>query len=287
MGPRVLGLFFVQMHFLVNTVLASSLATGSLAALNYAWLLMLLPQGIFAQSVATATFPTLAAQVAAGQFAAMRRTFGQALRMVLFLTAPAAVILFGLSSELVAVLFERASFDAQSTSMVAYALQWYACGLVAHAALEIVVRAFYALHDTLTPVLIGVGAMILNILLSLWWVRTLGYGGLALANSAATTIEVALLLGLLWRKMHGFEWHLLLRSAIRQLLAALLMGVALWWWRVTGGAWLVAGGWWLVVGGGLLASVAVYITASLLLGSEELRLVVGLITRRLPGRIGR
>jgi hypothetical protein len=56
---------------------------------------------------------------------------------------------------------------------------------------------------------------------------------------------------------------------------------------VTGGAWLVAGGWWLVVGGGLLASVAVYITASLLLGSEELRLVVGLITRRLPGRIGR
>jgi putative peptidoglycan lipid II flippase len=287
MGPRVLGLFFVQMHFLVNTVLASSQATGSLAALNYAWLLMLLPQGVFAQSVATATFPMLAAQVATGQLAAMRRTFGQALRMVLFLTAPAAVVLFGLSSELVAVLFERASFDAQSTSMVAHALQWYAWGLVAHAALEIVVRAFYALHDTLTPVLIGVGAMTLNILLSLWWVRTLGYGGLALANSAATTIEVALLLGLLWRKMHGFEWHLLLRSAIRLLSATLLMGVVLWWWRVAGGVWLVACGWWLVVGGGLLASVAVYFAASLLLGSEELHLVVGLITRWLPGRRGR
>ena len=61
MGPRVLGLFFVQMHFLVNTILASGLPTGRLSALNYAWLLMLLPQGIFAQSIATAIFPTFAA----------------------------------------------------------------------------------------------------------------------------------------------------------------------------------------------------------------------------------
>jgi putative peptidoglycan lipid II flippase len=292
MGPRVLGLFFVQMHFLINTVLASSLAAGSLAALNYAWLLMLLPQGIFAQSVATATFPTLAAQVAAGQLAAMRHTLGQALRMVLFLTMPAAVVLFGLSNDLVAVLFERASFGAQSTRMVAHALQWYACGLIAHAALEIVVRAFYALHDTLTPVLIGVGAMTLNILLSLWWVRTLGYGGLALANSAATSIEVAMLLWLLWRKMRGFEWHLLLRSAVRQTVAALLMGAALWGWQrmIDRPAWVAFSSLdvsWLAAGGGLLIGGTVYIAASLLLRSDELHPAVMLITRRLPGRRGR
>ena len=66
MGPRVLGLFFVQMHFLVNTILASHLVVGSISALNYAWLLMLLPLGIFSQSVATAAFPTFAAQIAGG-----------------------------------------------------------------------------------------------------------------------------------------------------------------------------------------------------------------------------
>ena len=92
MGPRVLGLFFVQMHFLVNTLLASGLSAGSLSALNYAWLLMLLPQGIFAQAVATVIFPTFAAQVAAGQQDEIRRTFGQTLRMVFFLTVPAAVL---------------------------------------------------------------------------------------------------------------------------------------------------------------------------------------------------
>jgi putative peptidoglycan lipid II flippase len=67
MGPRVLGLFFVQLHFLVNTILASGLVAGSLSALNYAWLLMLLPQGIIAQAIATVAFPTFSAQTAAGQ----------------------------------------------------------------------------------------------------------------------------------------------------------------------------------------------------------------------------
>ena len=90
MGPRVLGLFFVQMHFLVNTILASSLAAGSLSALNYAFLLMLLPQGIIAQAMATAAFPTFAAQYAAGQPDALRRTFNQTLRTVIFLSIPAA-----------------------------------------------------------------------------------------------------------------------------------------------------------------------------------------------------
>ena len=90
MAPRVLGLFFVQLHFLVNTILASGLSEGSLSSLNYAWLLMLLPLGVFAQAIATASFPTLSAQIAAGQSAAMRATFGQILRIVFFLTIPAA-----------------------------------------------------------------------------------------------------------------------------------------------------------------------------------------------------
>ena len=142
MGPRVLGLFFVQMHFLVNTILASGLSSGSLSALNYAWLLMLLPQGVFAQSIATAIFPTFAAQAATGQVGALRQSFSQLLRTILFLVIPAAVALYLLRIPLITLLFQRREFTTESTALVGDGLQFYAVGLVAHAVVEIVVRTF-------------------------------------------------------------------------------------------------------------------------------------------------
>jgi len=286
MGPRVLGLFFVQMHFLVNTILASGLAVGSLSALNYAWLIMLLPQGIFAQAIATAAFPTFAAQVAAQQPAAMRRTFGQTLRTVLFLTIPAAVGLYMLRTPLVQVLLQRGAFNADSTAMVAYALQFYAMGLAAHAVVEMTVRAFYALHDTWTPVRIGVVAMVLNIVFSLWWVRWWSYGGLALANSVATGLEMVALLWLLQRRMDGIELRQLLQTVVRSGVAAIAMGGALWGWlhflgySVT--AVLPSGTAWIAAAGGIGIALLVYGAISVLLGSLELKAALALAVRRRP-----
>ncbi|MCB9138476.1 MAG: murein biosynthesis integral membrane protein MurJ [Caldilineaceae bacterium] len=282
MGPRVLGLFFVQLHFLVNTILASNLAPGSLSALNFAWLLMLLPQGVFAQSLATATFPTFAAQFAADQHAAMRRTFSQTLRTVFFLTIPAAVGLIVLGAPLVRLLLERGEFTPDSTHMVVYALRFYALGLIAHAGLEIVVRAFYALHDTLTPVAYGVAAMLLNILLSVWWVNRLGYGGLALANSTATTLEMLVLLLLLRKRMGGMEGRRLVATFLRSLIAALAMGGLLYLWLT----WLAGQSLgpiaerWLPATGGLFIAALAYAAASLLLRNEAMTEVVGLLRRR-------
>ena len=284
MGPRVLGLFFVQMHFLVNTILASSLAEGSLSALNYAWLIMLLPQGIFAQAVATAAFPTFAAQIADGQRGAMRGTFGNILRTVLFLTIPAAVGLFVLAVPVVTVLLQRGEFTAQSTQMVAYALRFYALGLIAHATVEITVRAFYALHDTLTPVSVGIGAMFLNILLSIWWVRYWSFGGLALANSVATTLEMLLMLALLSRKMNGIEGRRLWQAVVRNGGAALLMGGVVWlWlrWMQTQSAGLSpVGAIWIAALIGLALAAVIYLAAGLLFKSNELKPALALLTRR-------
>jgi putative peptidoglycan lipid II flippase len=287
MGPRVLGLFFVQLQFLVNTILASHLLPGSLSALNFAWLTMLLPQGVFAQAVATAAFPTFSAQAAAGQRAALRATFGQTLRAVIFLSVPAAVGLFILRGPLVSLLFERGAFTAQSTAMVAYALQFYAAGLVAHAGLEIVVRAFYASHDTLTPVTVGILAMMANIALSIWWVRRWSYGGLALANSVATTAEFVLLLWLLRRRLGGIDGRRLAWTFLRSTAGALVMGVALAGWL----AWLERGpafatedglgGAFLAVLGGIGLAAAVYGLAAFVLRSEELRAMRALVRRRL------
>ncbi|CAN5488428.1 murein biosynthesis integral membrane protein MurJ [soil metagenome] len=285
MGPRMLGEFLEQTHFLVNTILASSLAAGSIGALNYAWLLMLLPQGIFAQSIATAVFPTFAAQIAANQPDAMRRSFGYTLRTVLFLTIPAAVGLFVLRAPLVGALFQRHSFSAESTAMVAYALQFYALGLTAHAVVEIAVRAFYALHDTFTPVAIGVAAMLLNIGLSFWWVHWLGYGGLALANTTATTIEMLVMLWLLRKRMGGIDGRSLVDSIVRNGLAAAAMGVALALWL----HWLGTSPWprlssstglWLMTLGGVTLATTVYGLGCIILKSTELRPALATLLRR-------
>jgi putative peptidoglycan lipid II flippase len=284
MGPRVLGILFVQLHFLVNTMLASGLAAGSLVALNNSWLLLMLPLGVFAQSAATAVFPTLAAQVAADEWAAMRRTLSQTLRTILFLTIPAATLLFVLRVPLVSALFERGKFTPANTQMVAYALQFYALGLVAHAVVEITVRAFYALQDTLTPVLVGVAAMSLNIIFSFWWIHSLGYGGLALANSTATSLEMIILLWLLRRRLRGLDARFLLSAMSRHLVAAGVMGGILWLWLTWANkqSWAIlphAGTILLLTTSAALGGV-IYLVLCLVLHSPELRPALTLFLRR-------
>ena len=205
MAPRVLGLAAVQVNFLINTVLASGLAKGSLSALNFAWLMMMLPQGVFAQAVATAAFPTFSALVARGKTDEMRSTLSATLRAIFFLSVPAAVGLLVLRMPLIQLLFQRGAFEASSTEAVAWALQFYALGLPAHAGVEVVARAFYALHDTRTPVAISVAAMALNVVLSLILIRPLAHGGLALSNTVATTLEFMGMMFLIRRRLGGIE----------------------------------------------------------------------------------
>ncbi len=284
MGPRVLGLFFVQMHFLVNTILASGLAAGSLSALNYAFLLMLLPQGIIAQAMATAAFPTFAAQYAAGQPDALRRTFNQTLRTVIFLSIPAAAMLYVLDRATIGVLFEHGQFNARSTDMVVFALQFYLLGLLAHSALEIIVRAFYAVQNTITPVAVGIAAMIFNILLSLVLVRPLSFGGLALANSTATTVEMLLLLWLLRKRLGGIDSRSVGGTLLRSIGAAAVMAIVLELWVQQGAAFPSGLQNWIVAIGGIMLGIITYSLVSWLLRSEELALVLAMVRSRAKSR---
>lgn len=267
MGPRVLGLAAVQINFVVSANLASRLGAGSISALNYAWLLMLLPQGIIAQGIATAIFPTLSAQAARGQIAALRSTLNVALRAVLWLTVPAAVGLFLLRTPVIQVFFQRGQFTADSTAMTAYALAFFAFGLVAHSLLEVVTRAFYALHDTWTPVRIGIGAMVLNVVLSLLLLQPLSFGGLALANTIATTAETLALLWLIRPRVHGLGGRRLMASLGRALPGTLAMAGALLIFLDLSAGWSP----WLVVILGILVGGAVYGAFALLLGRSDLQ----------------
>ena len=128
---------------------------------------------------------------------------------MLLLALPATVGLIALRIPLIRVLYERGSFDAHSTEMVAWALLWYAIGLTGHSLVEVLSRAFYAMHDTRTPVTVGVIAMTGNILLSFAFSHLFGQlgwlplGGLALANSFATAVECVALLLILRKRIEG------------------------------------------------------------------------------------
>jgi len=287
MGPRVLGLFFVQMHFLINTILASSLGAGSLSALNYAWLLMLLPQGVIAQGIATVAFPTLSAQAAAERFGAFQRTFERSLRVVVFLVLPATAILWVFRRPAISILLERGAFDTESMILVAYGLQFYMIGLLFHSMLEIIVRGFYALQDTWTPVLVGILAMVANIGLSFLLVGWLSFGGLALANSLATMVESVILLWLLNRRVPGgLNWGVLMPALVKTGVAAVLMAIAAWAWgrwvylNVFLGDTLPVNDDWLTAIVGVPLALLLYLSVLWLLRSDEWRETLALTRRR-------
>ncbi|MCL4367775.1 MAG: murein biosynthesis integral membrane protein MurJ [Actinobacteria bacterium] len=227
MLPRTLGLGIAQINFVVALVLASGMAERY-AALNYGWLLTMLPLGVFAMAISTAVFPTLATQGALDQMAEMRQTLAATLRMILFLTIPASIGLIVLRYPIIQLLFERGAFDQSSTHWTAYALQFYAVALFAYATIEIVTRAFYALHDTRTPVMVAAGSMVVNLGFALVLMPFLSHGGLALAMSLAATVEALTLIFIARRRLGGLDLDRTLVSVARTVVSSVLMGLLLW-----------------------------------------------------------
>ncbi len=151
MAPRLLGVAVVQLNFLLNTYLASLQPQGSYTGISLAFPIMIMPEAAIAQSIAIAALPTFSAQVARGRKDQMRTSLAASLRGALLLAIPASVGLILLRQPVVALLYQRGEFGPESTAIVAWALLWYAAGLVGHSVVEIISRAFYALHDTKTP----------------------------------------------------------------------------------------------------------------------------------------
>ncbi len=285
MGPRVLGVAVVQINFIVNTIIGLSLPEGSVSALTLAFTMMLMPQAAIAQSVAIAAMPTFSAQAALGKIDEMRASLAASLRGVLLLALPAAAGLVVLRTPLIRWLYEDGQFTSRSTEMVTWALLWYGLGLLFHCLLEIVVRAFYALHDTRTPVTVTVAAMSLNVVFSLTFPALferagwMPHGGLALANSLATLLECMILLFLLRRRLQGLGESQIVAGGVMALLGSAAMTAVLWLWRGAS-PWQTAS---LQVLTGVLLGGMVYATALWLLRVPELLVLREAIARRVNG----
>lgn len=273
MAPRVLGLSFSQLNPLAMVFLGARLDAAAIPALTLAWRIMIMPQGILGQAMGTAAFPTLASLAARHALVEMRQILADSLRMLLFLGLPATALLMTLGRPLITILFERGFFLATDTALVAAALVFYALGLVALVSIEVIARAFYALNDTLTPVLAGGAQIGLMLALSYWLSQQVfpqyGWrplGGLALGQTVANFMELALLLWLLRRKMGGINGRFLFDGAWRMGVSALLAGLAS---GLVVHQTLPWGVWAQLMGGGL-AGAAIYLTLCFALQVKEI-----------------
>ena len=283
MGPRLFGVAVVQLNFWVNNILASNMEGGSAASLSYGFSLMLMAQAAIAQSVAIAAMPTFSAQHALGKVEEMRASLAATLRGILLMALPASVGLIVLREPLIAFLYQRGKFDEHDVQLTAWALLWYAAGLVGHSIMEVLTRAFYAQQDTKTPVVIGTIAMGLNVIFSIWFsmlFAQIGWfplGGLALANSLATALEATALFIFMRKRLNGIEGKSIADGAWRVTLSALGMGIGLLFWiQVTGNLTR-----WLVALGGVAVGGTIYFMGVLILKVPEMRMMSEVIARRL------
>lgn len=275
MGPRVLNIVVIQINFVVMFNLASFLGEGSVSALDYGWDLMQMPQTIIGSAIGIVLFPTLSELAARGDIAALRQTLAQTLRIMLALAIPAMVGLIVLGRPIIQVMFERGQFGPDSTAAVYQSLQFWALGLIAHSALEVVNRVFYAQKDTITPFLSSVASMFINLGLALALYQSLRAGGLALANGVAVTVEVLIMLVIAHRRMAGVEAGSVLNTLARALLSAGAMGAAIVAFITLFPELSPV----FVAVGGSTLGLTVYLGAGLLLGVKEIRLMPRLVGR--------
>ncbi len=282
MIPRVFASATLYINLLVSAALASRLTEGAYTGFSNAQQLMSLPLGIFAIAISIVAFPTLSAQVAQAELGAMSRTLGQSLRIILFLTIPSSVGLILLREPIVRTLFQYGLFDSRSLALTTQPLIFFSLGLFGHATVEIVLRAFYALHETLRPVLINLVTLTINLILSFLFVGSLAQGGLALAISISVCLEALALLFLLSGRLPSFAWGELMATIAKCCLASGLMAVALYLFVQASNARLDLahiGPRALQLAGGLTIGAIIYLGAAAILRVPELSLVRRVVKR--------
>jgi putative peptidoglycan lipid II flippase len=234
MVPGFFGIGISQVNFFVDTIFAtaSKMPQGSVTSLYVADRVMELVLGGYAIAVATAILPMMSHQAAAGDYDAMKKTFGFSLRIVSFITVPAAVGLIILREPIIRVLFQHGRFVAESTYLTARALFFYAFGLPAFAAVKLIVPAFYSTKDTHTPVRVAAYALVLNIALNTLFLvsffKTFQNGGPAFATSLAGYFNFLMLFAIFRLRFGRLGTIEILGSMAKICVCSGIMGVLCW-----------------------------------------------------------
>lgn len=234
MVPAVIGQSTTQVNLLVNTMIASQLAMGSITYLNYGNRVMQLPLGIFGVAIAAAVLPDLSAYHASGQMGAYRRTLSYGLRLTMFTDLPALAGLMCLALPIHVLLFKGGHFtlqDARATALVSIV---YTSGVVFASWVKVLVPAFYAIDKPSIPVKVSMSMVFVNLTLNLLFWKPFGYLGLAATTTVTAMLQAIILQTILSRRVGRLWDGDGMSQVVKMLLCTALMAAA-----VLGGSALV------------------------------------------------
>lgn len=283
MLPVTIGLGLINFNVLINTILGFRVSDEAPAAIEKAFRIYMLPQGMFSVAVATVLFPALSRLAARGDLTGLRRTQANGVRQIFLLLLPAAAATIALAEPITRLVYERGAFNAQSTRQTAEALFWFSFALPFSGANLLLTRTFFSLQSPWTPTALAGVTLAVNVAVSAALYGPLGIGGVVLGTVAATAAMTAGQAFYLRRRLHGIELGGTLRAVARMLLAAAVLGgVAYGTWRLLDdvlGRTLLAQA--VSVGTALALATAAYAAIVLALRVPEARQVLDLLTRRL------
>jgi putative peptidoglycan lipid II flippase len=224
MAPRALGLGVTQITFLVNTSLASTLATGSIVAYNVAFTILQIPLGVIGVPLGVVLLPSMSRAMALGDSGQYARLIVRAMRLLLYVMLFLTAMTIVLREQVVTLLFDYGNFSGEAVDLTAQTLLFFALGLAGHAMIVVLARAFYADKDTRTPVVAAIFSVVVNVTVSFALIGRLGLAGLALGIAAGAWFEATLLAALLWRRNPALRGSGIVRAGVLFAVGAVLAG---------------------------------------------------------------
>ncbi|MBU1000425.1 murein biosynthesis integral membrane protein MurJ [Patescibacteria group bacterium] len=230
MSVRTIGLSAEQINETVGLALASIASIGSVTYLTFAQHLQVVPIGLFGATLAQAALPVLSSEGNRGKIEEFKITILTTLHQILFLTLPATAILIVIRIPVVRLVFGASQFNWEATVLTGATLAFLAIGLSAQAISLLLVRGFYALKDTKTPVIVSLIVVTVNIVLSLYAIIVLKFDvwSIGFANSISAVLSAILLFWTLHFKIGKFNLKMVLIPLLKMLMATIIMGISLY-----------------------------------------------------------
>jgi putative peptidoglycan lipid II flippase len=232
MLPVTIGLGLINVNLVVDGIFATLVSDDAPRAIDAAFRLYLLPQGIFSVAIATVLFPAISRLAARDDSEGMRTTLVDGLRQIFFMLLPASAFLLVLATPTVRLVYERGAFDAASTELTATALTYFAIGLAFNGASLLVIRAFFSMQMPLVATKVAALGVVLNIVLDALFYKPLGTGGIPLSTSISSIVTFLVLFWLLERELGGLHRDWLIHGVTLSLLASAVSVTFAWCvWR--------------------------------------------------------
>jgi putative peptidoglycan lipid II flippase len=283
MLPVTIGLGLINFNVMINTVLGFRVSEEAPAAIDRAFRIYMLPQGMFSVAIATVLFPAISRLAARRDYDGLRHTSANGVRQIGLLLIPAAAATLALATPITRLVYQGGTFDARSTDQVSEALFWFSFSLPFAGANLMLTRTFFSLQEPWTPTGMGGLTLLVNLIVSAVLYKPFGIAGIVIGTAVASATMTLGQAYFLRQRLGGIELGTTLNAIARMLLAAAVLGVTAYavWYGLDEALGRSRIAQLISVGGGLTAGTVVYTALVLAMRVPEARQIVQLITSRI------